>query len=73
MSLEQAKALIDRMRNDEKFRNRIFSIEEMDDRMRTISDAGYSCTIEEIQQINEGENCGDISAGSLCWTNFCFN
>jgi predicted ribosomally synthesized peptide with nif11-like leader len=52
MSLEQAKALIDKLNKDEIFRDTIFAIEKIDDRIRAINEAGFSCTIEEIQQVN---------------------
>jgi predicted ribosomally synthesized peptide with nif11-like leader len=75
MSQEDARALIARLNDDEQFRARIFAVEKMEERIKTINDEGYSCTIEELQEINqiEGGSDNDISGGEMCWGNFCFN
>ncbi|TLU86089.1 MAG: Nif11-like leader peptide family natural product precursor [Chlorobium sp.] len=65
MSVEQAKALIEKLQYDENFRLSILAIEDVNARLRAIIDAGYTCSIEEIQQANsEIGPRDDISGGS---------
>ncbi len=51
MSLEMAKAAIDRMKSDEEFRQNIIAIDGVELRMKAINTAGFDCTEGEIQQI----------------------
>ncbi|NTV59734.1 MAG: Nif11-like leader peptide family natural product precursor [Chlorobiaceae bacterium] len=65
MSVEHARALIDKLKNDEAFRLSILAIEDVNARLRAIFDAGFSCSIEEIQRTSSECNPeDDISGGS---------
>ncbi|NTW82699.1 MAG: Nif11-like leader peptide family natural product precursor [Chlorobiaceae bacterium] len=65
MSIEQAKALIDKMKTDDSFRSRIVAIEDLTQRMHVIQEEGFSCTIEEIQKVSaEIGSWGNISGGA---------
>ena len=48
MSLEQAKALIERMKTDEAFREKVMAIEDAAGRIACIQNEGYECTEKEI-------------------------
>jgi predicted ribosomally synthesized peptide with nif11-like leader len=49
MSKESAKLLIEKLKNDEEFRNRILAEEDLDERLKLIKDSGFDCTVEEIE------------------------
>lgn len=65
MSLEQARALIDKLKNDEAFRLSIIAIEDVNARLRAIFDAGYTCSIEEIQKSGSEVPSGDEISGGF--------
>ena len=48
MSMEHAKAFIERMNTDEAFCNTIMAIKNKDEVFKVIKGAGYECTIDEI-------------------------
>ncbi|MBL7176202.1 MAG: Nif11-like leader peptide family natural product precursor [Desulfobacteraceae bacterium] len=71
MSLEQAKAFIEKMKSDEAFTKRIMAIEDSDARFQAIAEAGFDFTKEELEQVRQkldeadleqvsggGEGCG---------------
>ncbi len=51
MSLDQAKAFIEKMKSDEAFRNRIAAIEGVDARLAAASDAGFQVTEAEVKEV----------------------
>ncbi len=61
MSVEQAKAFIERMKTDEAFREKIMAIETPEERLKAIAAAGFECTGEAIKEV--GEDVSDVSAG----------
>ncbi|ABB23741.1 Nif11-like leader peptide family natural product precursor [Pelodictyon luteolum] len=61
MSVEQAKAFIERMKTDEAFREMIMAIEMPEDRLKAIGAAGFECTGEEINEA--GIDVGLASGG----------
>ena len=66
MSLEQAKAMIDKLKTDRDFFNCITGIDNVPERLQAVIDAGYSCTIEEIRLVSaEAGLQDDVSAGSF--------
>ncbi|TLU82944.1 MAG: Nif11-like leader peptide family natural product precursor [Chlorobium sp.] len=66
MSIEQAKACIEKMKFDKVFREYILSIEDTEARMRAIHDAGFSITMEEIREASrEMDHYGDISGSGM--------
>jgi predicted ribosomally synthesized peptide with nif11-like leader len=65
VSVEHARALIDKLKNDEAFRLSILAIEDVNSRLRAIFEAGFSCSIEEIQRTgSEMSSEEDISGGA---------
>ena len=55
MSVEQAKAFIERMKTDDVFREKVMAIEDAAGRIACIRGEGLDCTVEEI---NEAGTCG---------------
>jgi predicted ribosomally synthesized peptide with nif11-like leader len=53
MSVEHAKAFIERMKTDDAFRERVMAIEDAAGRIACIRGEGYDCTVEEIN--DEGQ------------------
>ena len=51
MSLDQARAFIEKMKSDEAFRNRIVAIEDVDARLVAASEAGFEFTKEELKEV----------------------
>jgi len=49
MSLEQAKALIDKMKSDALFRERVLAIEGVEPRLEFLKKEGFDCKLEDIQ------------------------
>ncbi|ABB23732.1 Nif11-like leader peptide family natural product precursor [Pelodictyon luteolum] len=50
MSVEQAKAFIEKMKTDEAFHEKIMAIETPEERLNAIEEAGFECTAEEINE-----------------------
>ncbi|WP_449258117.1 Nif11-like leader peptide family natural product precursor [Chlorobium limicola] len=69
MSVEHAKAFIEKMKTDEAFRDKIMAIETPEERLKVIGAAGFECTLEEIN--DAGSDVG-MEAGGRCWTLFGF-
>jgi predicted ribosomally synthesized peptide with nif11-like leader len=51
MSLDQARAFIEKMKSDEAFRDRILAIEGVDARLAAASGAGFQFTEAEIKEV----------------------
>ncbi|NTU52272.1 MAG: Nif11-like leader peptide family natural product precursor [Chlorobiaceae bacterium] len=60
MSVEQAKAFIERMKTDEAFREKVMSIEDAAGRIACIRSEGYDCTEQEINE--EAQVVGGVAA-----------
>ena len=71
MSVEQAKAFIEKMKTDEAFREKIMAIETPEERLKAIGAAGFECTGEEINDagIEGGEEVtgGWVPARCIGW------
>jgi len=63
MSVEQAKAFIEKMKTDEAFREKIMAIETPEERLKAIGAAGFECTGEEINEA--GSHLGQAVWGGL--------
>ncbi|NTU68896.1 MAG: Nif11-like leader peptide family natural product precursor [Chlorobiaceae bacterium] len=50
MSVEQAKAFIEKMKTDEAFREKIMAIETPEERLKAIKEAGYDCSADEVNE-----------------------
>ncbi|NTU68893.1 MAG: Nif11-like leader peptide family natural product precursor [Chlorobiaceae bacterium] len=48
MSVEQAKAFIEKMKTDEAFREKIMAIETPEERLKAIVEAGFECSASEL-------------------------
>ena len=51
MSLDQARAFIEKIKSDEAFRDRIMAIEAVDARLAAARDAGFVFTEAEIKEV----------------------
>ena len=52
MPIESAKAFLERMKNDEDFRNRVGEIATTEQRMEFVKEAGFDFTKEEIEKLS---------------------
>jgi len=52
MSVDQARAFIEKMKSDEAFCDRIMAIEAVDARLAAARDAGFEFTETEINEVN---------------------
>lgn len=72
MSVEQAKAFIERMKTDATFRDRINSIDETAAKLHQITAEGYDCSQEDIYLITS--ELSDIAvgfiSGGVCYENY---
>ena len=64
MSVEQAKAFIERMKTDEAFREKVMAIEDKEARIACIQAEGFECTEEEINSVGSAE-CGQACVGAV--------
>ena len=48
MSIDQANAFIEKMKNDENYKKDIMSIKDVDVRIQRINDDGFNCTKDDI-------------------------
>ncbi|MEQ8222050.1 MAG: Nif11-like leader peptide family natural product precursor [Candidatus Eremiobacterota bacterium] len=51
MSLEEAKAYIERMKTDEKFRKKVTECKDAETRSDYVKNAGYEFTVEHLQEV----------------------
>ena len=63
MSVEQAKAFIERMKTDDAFREKVRAIKDAAGRIACIRGAGFECTEEEINEVEE-DGSGEVVAGT---------
>ena len=78
MSIENAKAFLERMKNDEEFRNSVGEIATAEERMEYVKGAGFDFTKEEIKSVQDelsDDELENISGGSWahppCWAADC--
>jgi predicted ribosomally synthesized peptide with nif11-like leader len=60
MSLDSAKAFIEKMKSDAAFKERVLGVEDVAERLSLISSEGFDCTEEEIKQVS-----GELSEEEL--------
>ena len=67
MSLDQARAFIEKMKSDEAFRDRIVAIEGIDARLAAARDAGFQVTEAEVKEVQSEltDDELDAAAGGL--------
>ena len=69
MSLDSAKAFIEKMKSDAAFNERVLAIEDVAGRLLLIKSEGFDCTEEQIKQL-AGELCEyqlSMVAGGVDW------
>jgi predicted ribosomally synthesized peptide with nif11-like leader len=64
MSLDQARAFIEKMKSDEAFRNRIAAIEGVDARLAAARDAGFQVTEAEIKEVQSEVSDDELDAAA---------
>ncbi len=76
MSTEQAKAFIEKMKSNERFRAKILAIASLHERMKQINAEGFVCTAEEIGMLAtelSAEQLDIIAGGGQDSVNISFN
>ena len=66
MSVDQAKAFVEKMKSDEAFRAKVMAEEDAEARMALIGAEGFDCSAEEIaslQELGEAELSGAVGGG----------
>ena len=66
MSMESAKAFIERIKTDEEFGNKVAACKDADTRLAFIQGEGFACSAEEVKQLSSeltDEELGHISGG----------
>ena len=51
MSLDQARAFLEKMKSDVAFRERVIAIEDVAERFNFIKSEGFDCSEEEIKEV----------------------
>ena len=69
MSIESAKAFLERMKNDEDFRKSVGEIATSKERMEYVKGAGFDFTKDEIANLKDELSDDDLEnvAGGGCW------
>ncbi|MEI6692206.1 MAG: Nif11-like leader peptide family natural product precursor [Chlorobium sp.] len=62
MSLDYARAFIEKMKSDETFRNRFMAIEDVDAKLVAASDAGFDFTEAEVKAVQSELSDDDLDA-----------
>ncbi len=74
MSLDQAKAFIEKMKSDKAFREKVLAIEDVAGRLQLINSEGFTCTNEEIKAVSaelSDEDLDNLSGGWLKFNSCC--
>ena len=76
MSLDQARAFIEKMKSDVAFKERVLAIEDVAERFNVINSEGFDCSEEEIKEVAGELSDDDLDAaagGELpCFEAWCF-
>ncbi len=70
MSIESAKAFINRLRTDEKFATEISGCKDAQQRIKLANSEGFTFTADEIKTVSEQlteEELGTVTGGSDYW------
>ncbi len=80
MSIESAKAFMERVLNDEDFRKEVGEIGTAEERMEFVTAAGFDFTKDELKNVQEkmqltDEELGRLSGGISGWdvVNYCID
>ncbi len=53
MSIDQAKAAINRMKTDSSFNSRLMEISDVSKRIQFLNESGFHCTLEDINKLTK--------------------
>ncbi len=71
MSLDQARAFIEKMKSDVAFKERVLAIEDVAERLKLIKSEGFDCSQAEVKEV-AGElsdtELDDVAGGGSYWT-----
>jgi predicted ribosomally synthesized peptide with nif11-like leader len=71
MSVESAKAFIERVKNDEDFKKKVFEIKEKQERKDLVKAEGFDFTADELKEASGGELSEDeldsVAGGLMCF------
>ena len=62
MSMESAKAFMERMKTDEDFRNNVTACKDGETRMKYVEEAGFDFTAEDMELVRAELSDEDITA-----------
>jgi len=65
MSLDSARAAIDKIRTDGSFRQQLLSITDPAKRIEHLNRSGFLCTMAEIQQLTTPDLGFDLKCGEM--------
>ena len=65
MSLEQATALIEKMKSDKSFHASIMALTNADEKMAKWKAEGFNCTVDDIKALHAISSKADYNKGSL--------
>lgn len=65
MSLEEAKAFIEKMKSDEAFSECVLAAGDVEKRLSKCKEEGFDCTVEDIKALQAICNKPQIPRGSL--------
>lgn len=70
MSIESAKAFIERMKADEDFAKKVKECESAESRMSFVKEAGYDFTVEEFKEVQlelTDEEIDNVASGGFAY------
>jgi len=76
MSVESAKAFIERIKTDEAFNKKVKEFGGAEERMAFVREAGFSFTAEEMKEVDDQLSDGELDAvaggdhwceNAFCW------
>jgi len=74
MSMESAKSFIEKIKNDEDFKNKVTKYKDNEARTAFIKQAGYDFTGEDMElakaELSEEDLNGVSGAGAMCFSIF---
>ena len=74
MSIENAKAFLERMKNDEEFRNSVEEIGTAEERLEYVKKAGFDFTKDEIATLTDALSDEELQGAAgvgQCWEQGC--
>ncbi len=72
MSLDSAKAFIEKITSDEGFKERVMTIEDVAERLKLINSEGFLCTEEEIKAVSNELSDEELDEAAGGWRRWCW-